>query len=80
MQGFEHQEKPMNQYDLDLSREKAKLIDIFQAKTRVRVTLGPGFPEGITPAECLCCFRLTWASARWTLGGEPVKGAWISWN
>jgi len=70
----------MNQSDLDLIREKTKLIDLSQVETRVWVTLGPGFPEGITPAECLCCFRMTWAAARWTLDGESVKGAWISWN
>jgi len=70
----------MNQSDLDLIREKTKLIDLSQVETRVWVTLGPGFPEGITPAQCLCAFRFTWASARWTLDGEAVKGAWISWN
>ena len=70
----------MNQADLDLVRAKTGLIDLSQVETRTRVTLGPGFPEGITPAKCLCCFRITWAGARWTLEGEPVKGPWISWN
>lgn len=70
----------MNQADLDLIREKTKLVDLSQVETRTWVTLGPGFPEGITPAQCLCCFRITWAGARWTLAGEPMQGPWISWN
>jgi len=70
----------MNQADIELIRAKTKLVNLFQVESRVLVTLGPGFPEGITPVECLCCFRVTWAGARWTLDGEPVEGAWISWN
>lgn len=61
-------------------RAKTELIDLSSANLKILITLGPGWPEGITPPEYLCCFRLTWAWARWTLEGDPVRGPWISWN
>jgi len=52
------------------------MIDVSQVEARVMVTLGPGWPEGITLPRYLCCFYLTW----WTPEGKPVAGPWISLN
>jgi hypothetical protein len=65
-----------DELDMNLIHEKMDMIDVSQVEARVMVTLGPGWPEGITLPQYLCCFYLTF----WTPEGKPVAGPWISLN
>ena len=64
----------------DLIKERAKtMVDITRSPACVRVTVGPGWKDGIVSPETVCCFYLTW-----TIGDNPpgraVSGSWIGWN
>lgn len=72
-------EAEMNRQD-ELILEKAKtMVDITRCPASVRVTVGPGWNDGIVSPETVCCFYVTWA----VVGDPPgraVSGCWIGWN
>jgi hypothetical protein len=64
-------------------KEKAKaMVDVTHSPDCVRVTVGPGWRDGIVSPETICCFRLSRAivgkGRPWERG--RVHGPWIGWN